>query len=87
MFVTIKKGGFVGFPLVLIGNKHSANEVSECFRNVTLQGTLHYRIQYQDSSIGEREKIMVGPTKDYMITLSIKGRKIFLFTHDLGGCI
>src|ERR1044071_1904160 len=86
MFVTIKKGEFVGFPCVLIDNKHSTNEVSECFRKVTLKGTLRLMEHYQENSIGERAKIMVGPTKDYTIILSIKGRNIFWFARYLGGC-
>ena len=48
MFVTIKKGEFVGtFPCVLIGNKHSTNKMSECFRKCALQVTL---LRCQDAS-------------------------------------
>ena len=60
MFVTIKKGEFVGtFPCVLIGNKHSTNKMSKCFRKGVIQVTL-LRCRDASGKLLNRERYVTG---------------------------
>jgi len=69
MFVTIKKGEFVGTfpsvgnvpsPYVLIGNKHSTNKLSECFRKGLKQVTLLRQQKNASGSLPRKERYLTG---------------------------